>query len=194
MSQTDSGGREWMAGDVVRSIPELGHCVIRFLGDHGPERSDGEIIEHPWFEAGRHISGWIKANFQLCCQTCHAATGGKRWCAEHEPKDMKNFRNGKPMPDLEAMARVSTDQFMLWSVGSIDPAYAIQVDYWLCNHFLSTFKQVDAAARASERALIEWELAKPSDFTERFQNAVQERDQARAEVIKLKQMLEDSSE
>lgn len=46
-------------------------------------------------------------------------------------------------------------------------------------------------ARESERAIIDAELAQPSDFTERFQKVVDERDQARAEVEHLEKMLGD---
>lgn len=123
--QTDSGGREWKAGDVLSSNRHL----VKFEAHDGIHVFDGVDL------GASYLTKWNTRHFQLCCQTCHAATGGKRWCAEHEPKGeavqhdnfeqnyapsptgepepqctcnspssetcpvhMKNFRNGKLIP------------------------------------------------------------------------------------------------
>lgn len=198
MNHTDSGGREWKEGDVVRGTKST--CLL--------VKIDGAVRE-PYFE-GVMISGvtaihsnrWIIEYFQLCCQTCHAATGGKRWCAEHEPKAPRNFEPmgkefwdseiahweegaGKHAPspalhteplDLEATAReLALDMDAgIWTLEMIQQAV------------LSKLQQVDAAARDSFQNRIEGER-------NRYQQAIsvanhhrklaeQERYQARAEL------------
>lgn len=79
MSQTDSGGREWKARDVV--IMQDGF-LVRFEKHSSPNTFTGLTVN-----SLAHSDCWMTGSFVLCCQTCHCATGGARWCAEHTPEE-----------------------------------------------------------------------------------------------------------